>query len=77
MTDEIIKQLAAATVLRAVKDYFGKKSNEKRRAQILKDLRSPWMDFFTNGSAAIVADKLEKNPDEIKKRLKRSTQNGK
>lgn len=71
MNDNVIRQLSAAVLLRAVKDYFGKKSTPKRRAEILKDLRSPWMDFLTNGDAIKVAERLEKYPDEIRKRLKK------
>ena len=70
MNDHAIKQLAAATMLRAVKDYFGKKSTPKRRTQILKDLRSAWMRFFTDGMSVNIAEELEKNPEEIRERLR-------
>ena len=77
MNDNAIRQLAAATMLRAVKDYFGKKSTPKRRTEILKDLRSAWMRFFTNGTSANVAEQLEKNPKAIRARLrKHATEEG-
>lgn len=64
-----IDNLASAVLLQAVKDYCGGSDREKRA--ILKDLRSPWMDFFTQGRAKVVAQELERNPDEIKERMKR------
>ena len=68
MQEHAIRSLAAATILQAVKDYF--RGNPKSRQQILKDLRSNWMDSFTNGMSVIVADKLERNPEEIARRMK-------
>jgi hypothetical protein len=70
MNADIIKNLAAATMLQAAKDYFHWKATPEKRAVILKDLRSEWMDFFTDGMSIAVADKLEKHPEEIKARLK-------
>ena len=75
MNDHAIRQLAAAVMLRAVKDYFGKKSTPKRRTEILKDLRSGWMRFFTNGTSANVAEQLEKHPKEIRARMKKEKEN--
>lgn len=61
-----VRQLGAAVMLQAVRDYF--KSPTKQKV-ILKDLRSKWMDFLTNGKAAIVAEQLELHPKEIAARL--------
>lgn len=71
MNDFAIRQLAAAVTLQAAKDYFGKKATPERRAQILKDLRSPWMRNFTGGTSKNVAEQLEKNPKEIRERLRK------
>lgn len=72
MNAENIKSMAAATMLQAVKDYFHWRTTPKKREVILKDLRSPWMDMFTNGMSFIVAEQLEKHPEEIKERLERN-----
>ena len=71
MSEFAIRQLAAAVMLQAVKDYFGKKATEGRRRVILKDLRSAWMLMLTNGTSANVAEELEKNPDEIRERVRK------
>lgn len=71
MTEHSIRQLAAATTLQAVKDYFSKKATPKRRAEILKDLRSGWMRDFTGGTSVNVAEQLEKNPKEIRARIRK------
>lgn len=65
---ENYKQLAAAITLQAVKEYvYGTAS---RRKTILSDLRSMWMDFITDGFSLIVAEQLEKRPDEICENLR-------
>lgn len=69
MTEYAIRQLAAAVELRAVKDYFNKKSTPEKRKVILKDLRSCWMQELTNGNSLVVAEKLEFHPNEIKTRI--------
>lgn len=69
MTEYAIKQLAAAVELQAVKDYFRKRTTPEKRKIILKDLRSAWMQEFTNGNSLIIAEQLEFHPDEIKARI--------
>lgn len=69
MSDFAIRQLAAAVTLQAVKDFFH--SSTKKKRIILKDLRSGWMRNFTNGTSVNVAEQLEKNPEEIRERLRK------
>ena len=69
MNEFIVRQLAAKVVLQAVKDFFN--SSTKGKQQILKDLRSPWMRDFTNGTSVNVAEQLEKHPKEIRERMRR------
>lgn len=69
MKDKCISELAAATIWQAAKDYVSTKCDRQRKA-ILRDLRSDWMQFFTDGLSVIVAKELELHPDEIKKRIK-------
>lgn len=69
MNEYVIRQLACAVILQAVEDYF-RSSKEKKRA-ILKDLRSNWMQIFTQGTSANVAEQLELRPEEIHQRMKK------
>lgn len=79
MTDYAIRQLASAIILQAVKDYFIKKEYktvkkteemfDKKRKEIIKDLRSAYMDMLSNGQSVLVAEQLEKHPEEIAVRL--------
>lgn len=69
MTDYAIRQLASAIILQAVKDYFIKKEYktvkkteemfDKKRKEIIKDLRSAYMDMLSNGQSVLVAEQLE------------------
>ena len=61
--------LCMAIILRAVKDYLI--ANEGNRKVILKDLRSDWCYFISDGLSVVMAEKLEKNPSLIKARLKK------
>lgn len=74
MNDTQARELACAITMQAVRDYFAPNATEKKRKEILKDLRSKWMDFITNGLSITVASQLEKNPDEIRERLRRDAE---
>ena len=67
--EKLVSELAAATIWQAAKDYVSTKCDRQRKS-ILRDLRSDWMQFFTNGLSVVVAKELERNPDEIRKRIK-------
>ena len=67
MKDFAVRQLAAAVTLQAAKDYF--RADDKQKRTILKDLRSNWMDTFTNGTSILVAKQLEFHPAEVEARL--------
>ena len=67
MNDFAIRQLAAAVTLEAVRDFCN--GSMKKKARVLKDLRSRWMQDFTNGNSLIVAEQLELHPDEIRARV--------
>ena len=79
MTDYAIRQLACTIILQAVRDYFIKKEYktikkteemfDKKRKEIIKDLRSAYMDMLSNGQSVLVAEQLEKHPEEIAVRL--------
>ena len=62
------RQLFMTIIHKAVKDYCSSES-EARRAAILKELRSKYMDYVSDGMSVIVAEQLEKNYDAIKARV--------
>ena len=62
------RQLMASVMLQATKDYCKTDSAPKRNV-ILKDLRSSYMGFASNGTSVVVAEQLEKNVDEIRERM--------
>ena len=68
--DANIRELTCAITLQAVRDYFNGSTAQKKI--ILKDLRSPYMDMITNGLSVIVAEQLEKHPEEIRERMRRN-----
>ena len=65
------RSLGKAIVYEAIKEFAEEKNNPKMQHKILKDLRSPYMDFVSEGMSVIVAEKLETNPDEICDRVRR------
>ena len=70
MSDFAIRNLVAAITLQAVKDFASGTPAQQR--VIIKDLRSPRMEFMTGGQSVVVAEQLEKHPDEIIARLQKS-----
>lgn len=65
------RSLGKAIVYEAIKEFAEEKNNPSMQRKILKDLRSPYMDFVSEGMSVIVAEKLETNPDEICDRVRR------
>ena len=70
MNDAGVKNLIAAITMQAVRDYF--RSSTEGKKIILKELRSSWMRMLTDDKSVIVAEQLEKHPEEIRERLRRS-----
>lgn len=69
--DANFNELVNAIVYQAAKDYVFTKDERKKR-ETLKDLRSSYMDWLTNGMSVIVAEQLELHPQEIAKRIRRN-----
>lgn len=69
--DYNIRQLTAAIVYQAVKDYCNKKTTKEQQKVILKDLRSSYMDLLTDGDSVIIARELELRPHEIAGRIRK------
>ena len=69
MNEAGIRNLACAIIMQAVRDYLRSASGKKEL--ILKDLRSPYMDMLSNGMSVVVAEQLEKHPEEIRARLRK------
>ena len=63
------RQLACAITHQAVRDYID--ATERGKKAILRDLRSKYMDFITDGTSLVVADALEKHPKEIEARIRK------
>ena len=72
MTDAQARELACAITMQAVRDYFATGVTKKKQDAILRELRSQWMDFITDGTSIVVAEQLEKNPDAIRERVRRN-----
>lgn len=71
MMSKNYKNLVAAIMLQATRDYFHKKTTPEKRQRILKDLRSKWMRDLTDGTSVNIAEQLEKHPKEIRSRLRK------
>jgi hypothetical protein len=67
MTDASVKRLSNGVLLDSTIEYIG--ATEKRREEILHELRSDWLCFLTNGISVRIARQLENNFEEIKKRF--------
>lgn len=74
MNDAQARNLACAITMQAVKDFFATGATSKKQKEILKELRSKWMDFITNGTSVMVAEQLELHPQEIAERLRRDVE---
>ena len=68
-TTENYRQLGYDIAYQGAKDFF--EASEKGKKKILKELRHPQNQFFSNGLSALLAEKLETEPEEVKKRIKR------
>jgi hypothetical protein len=64
------KQLGCAVVLQALKDFFD--GTDKQKKAIIKQLKSEWMNFISDNLAWRLAEELEKNPKEVKRRFKKA-----
>jgi hypothetical protein len=69
MTQYQARSLVCAITMQAVKDYFRATADE--RQNILRELRSEWMDYITDGMSVNIANELEKHPKEIRARLRK------
>lgn len=54
------KNLACAIAIQAAKDYADAQ-NPQQRGHILRQLRSDYMNFITDGKAAMLADALKRD----------------
>lgn len=64
------QQLGYAVAVQAIKDFF--EGTDKQKKAIIKQLRSPWMNFITNELAWRLAEELETNPKEVRRRFKKA-----
>ena len=69
--EQCYRNLAAAVLLQAAKDYCDRGTTKEQQKVIIKDLKGQWMDFFTNGTSKSVANELLTNEKIIRIRLKK------
>lgn len=67
--DEILNNIGCKVILQAVRDYF--RGSTAKKQLILKDLRSVWMEWLTNGKSLWYADQLEYHPEAIRENLRK------
>ena len=67
VTSTQINELAAAVLIQAIRDFavVYRSGHKAEQNHIIKDLKSTWMDWFTNGKSLLLAEGLEKNPEAI------------
>ena len=70
---ENYKQLGYAVLGQAIKDFFN--GSVPQQQKIIKDLKSPWMDWLTNGLSIVAAKQLKENPGKIRRKLKKGEKN--
>lgn len=68
--DECYRELGAVITYQAIRDFIACRKEPAKRAAIIKQLKSPYMDLISNGLAPILAEKLETNPREVCNRVK-------
>ena len=66
------QRLGYAIAFQALKDYFGGSTAQKN--VIMKDLRSPWMEWITNGLSVQLADRLKSDPKGVERRFKKEAE---
>ena len=70
-TSESYCKLGKAIVWELLKWYCEKGTSKATRKAIIKDLRSDYLDQFSDGMALVVAEHLEKNSKEIIERVRK------
>lgn len=62
------KNLGAAIAMQAAKDY-AKAETPQARAHIIRQLRTPYMEFITGGIAPMLADALKRDYKAVVNRI--------
>jgi hypothetical protein len=65
------KQLGMAITYEAIEEFIEDNGHPRKQAAIIKQLKTPYMDFISNGLSVILAEKLETNPTEVCERVKK------
>ena len=69
-TTKNYEQLGKAVAVQATKDFA--KGSAKNKNAVIKDLKSSWMEFITDGMSIHLAKALETNPKEVIKRFNKA-----
>ena len=70
-TNDGYKELICAVMRETVREYFHRSTTDKKRVAIIKELKSPWCEFITNGLSIYLAEQLVKNPEAINERFRK------
>lgn len=66
MTDiQCYRNLAAAICLQAAKDYGSVEATPQSRGHIIRQLRSEYMVFISDGASALLADALKRDHERV------------
>ena len=63
------KNLGCAIAIQAAKDYAAVDATPQKRAHIIRQLRSPYMEFVTGGIAPMLADALKRDHKAVVTRI--------
>lgn len=71
------KNLGCAIAMQAAKDYASVDASPQSRAAIIRQLRSPYMEFITGGISIMLADALRRDYKSVVKRIYSMEENDK
>ena len=63
------KNLGAAIAMQAAKDYASVDATPQSRGHIIRQLRTPYMEFITGGISPMLADALKRDYKSVVKRI--------
>ena len=70
-TNDGYKELICAVMRETVREYFQKGTTAEEQKQIIKELRSKWCEFLTDGLSIYLAEQLVKNPEAVHIRFRK------
>jgi hypothetical protein len=68
---ENYRQLGMKITYESIREFIEENGHPKKQGVIIKQLKTPYMNFISNGLSVILAEKLETNPTEVCDRVKK------